>query len=284
MNIRTDLALDLFESKKDSEKTFDIYKDIKKRKTVNICKIKIENKEQEAKIGKKMGEYITLEFNSVEKIADFSEIEEEIINALKSLLPQKRENILIVGLGNSDITCDSIGPLVADKILATRHIAGQFAEQIGLKGLKSVSVIAPNVLGKTGIEVSEIIEGIVRKTEPDAVIVIDACVSSSINRIFKTVQFCNSGISPGSGVKNSRKELSTETLKVPVIAVGVPTVVDAVNLAKELTNTQPIIFSDMIVTPKESDLLSHRISEIIATALNIFLQPEIEKQVLLSLV
>ena len=145
-------------------------------------------------------------------------------------------------------------------------------------------MVAPNVLGKTGIEVSEIIESIVKKTAPQAVIVIDALASMSITRLFKTVQLCDTGISPGSGVKNSRRELSQKTLGVPVIAVGVPTVVDALTLAFEITEELPKNDTDMIVTPKDADLLCHRISEILSSSLNVFLQPNIAPEIIFSLV
>ena len=190
----------------------------------------------------------------------------------------------MAGLGNTDITPDAVGPLTAKGILATRHITGQFAESIGLKGLKSVSVISPGVLGKTGIEVRELIIGAAAAVNPDAVIVIDALASKSTERLFKTVQLCDTGISPGSGVKNSRSEISEKTLGVPVIAVGVPTVVDAETLAFELTNKEPERESGMFVTPKEVDLLCERISEILSAALNVFLQPEIDEDIILGLV
>ena len=169
-------------------------------------------------------------------------------------------------------------------MLATRHIIGDFAEKIGLKGLKSVSVIAPNVLGKTGIEVSELIGGAVKTILPDAVIVIDALCSKSTERLFSCIQLCNNGISPGSGVKNSRKEISRKTLGVPVVAIGVPTVVDAKTIAFELTGKEAKSENEMIVTPKDADLLCEKISDFLSSSLNVFLQPKIERDVILSLV
>jgi len=189
------------------------------------------------------------------------------------LLTKSRQNVLVVGLGNRNITADSIGPKTAEKILATRHIMGNFAKSIGLENLKSVSVIVPDVLGKTGIEVQEILSGVIKKTNADTVIVIDALCAKSKDRIFRTVQLTDSGIAPGSGVKNSRKELSKNTLGVNVIAIGVPTVIQFPNDSENL-----------IVTPKECDLLSDKISEILARCLNIYLQPEIEPEILLELV
>ena len=230
------------------------------------------------------GKYYTIEFKSIEKIADFREIEKGIISALENLFPKKSEKILVVGLGNAEITSDAIGPKTASKILATRHIAGAFAESIGLKNLKSVSVVSPNVLGKTGIEVSETVKGVVDTVKPDAVLVIDALCSKSVERIFSCVQLCDSGISPGSGVKNSRRELSKKTLGVPTVAVGVPTVVDAQTIAFELTGKVAKNPYELIVTPKDADLLISRMAELLSETLNVFLQPQIERDVILQLV
>jgi len=220
--------------------------------------------------------HITISFPQPDLISDTSDIEEEIISALNEMMPEKYEKLLVVGLGNSEITPDSIGPYTASRLLATRHIAGEFADKIGLKNLRSVSVIAPNVLGKTGIEAAEIIVGVVEKVKPQAVIVIDALASSNIGRLFRTIQFCNTGISPGSGVKNSRKEISFKTLGVPTIALGVPTVVDVGKIGLKDT--------EMVVTPKDVDLLSEKVSEIMARGINFFLQPQIEREIIMSLV
>ena len=278
MSIRTDLAIEEIGEEK-GIKTLN-----KTKGEVQINEVEISDEKTAEKLNKKAGKYITVEFPSLEKITDYEDIKNGIKESLHSLLKEKDDNILVVGLGNNEITADSIGPATAVKLLATRHIAGEFAEKIGLHGLKSVSVITPNVLGKTGIEVTETVAGLVEKIKPQAVIVIDALASRSINRLFRTVQLSDSGISPGSGVKNSRKELSLKTLGVPVIAVGVPTVMDAGNLAFELTGKETVSDTDMIVTPKDADLLCHRISEILAEALNVFLQPEIEEEILLKLV
>ena len=149
------------------------------------------------------GKFATISFCDLEKITDFSPFEKQFKKAMKILL-KNTENVLVVGLGNREITADSVGVKTSEKILATRHIMGEFAENIGLFGLKSVAVLTPNVLGKTGIEVQEILKGIIEKTGIDTVIVIDALCAKEADRIFKTVQLTDSGISPGSGVKNSR--------------------------------------------------------------------------------
>ena len=259
-------------------------KEVKKEGEIRVSSIKITSKEGEEAVGKPMGSYITLEFPPIYKICDYSELQNSVVSALAQLLPEGKESILIAGLGNTEITPDAVGPLTAKQILATRHISGQFAENIGLKGLKSVSVITPGVLGQTGIETAELIKGAVTAVKPDAVIVIDALAAKSAERLFRTVQLCNTGISPGSGVKNSRRELSEKTLGVPVIALGIPTVTDADTLALELTGKEPERPTDMFVTPKEVDLLVERISELLALSLNRFLQPKIDGEIISQLV
>ncbi len=263
MNIRTDLAIENMQKPLKSEKTGEVISYF---------------------LQKENRKYYTLDFKRIDKMVDFEDLEKAFIKALEDLLPKRKEKILVVGLGNSEITSDSIGPKVAEKILATRHITGNFAESIGLKGLKSVSVMAPNVLGKTGIEVSELVLGAVRAVEPDAVIVVDALCSKSVERLFSCIQLCDNGISPGSGVKNSRKELSRKTLGIPVVAIGVPTVVDALTIAFELTGSEAKENIDMIVTPKDADLLCEKTGLFLSRVLNIFLQPKIEEEVILSLV
>lgn len=282
MAVRTDLALELSEGL--NEKTDGVEQASETDGEIKITRIKITSEKGERAINRPIGEYITLEFPPLLKISDYSGLQNAVIGELCRLLSERKERILVAGLGNTDITPDAVGPLTARQILATRHITGQFAESIGLKGLKSVSVISPGVLGQTGIETTELIKCAVDATRPDAVIVIDALAAGSAARLFTTLQLCNTGITPGSGVKNSRREISEKTLGVPVIAIGVPTVMDAEALAAELTGYETEKSADMFVTPKEVDLLCDRISEILSQALNIFLQPEIDRDILAQLV
>ncbi len=277
MPFRTDLAVELLDGKTHLEER-------EKIGDVNVSKINIKTEEGEKLFGRKKGNYITLEFPDLEKTADSEDIEKAVKKALFSLLPESFEKILVVGLGNSEITPDSVGPITASNILATRHIAGEFSEKIGLKGLKSVSVITPNVLGKTGLEAAETVSAVKEKTKPDTVIVVDALAAGSISRLFKTIQLTDTGISPGSGVKNSRKELSEESLGVPVIAIGVPTVVDAGIIGEELGGKANENTAEIIFTPKDCDILCKKISEILSRTINITIQPEIEPEIILSLV
>lgn len=282
MAVRTDLALELSEALK--EKREGIEQTEKNDGEIKITGIKITSEKGERAINRPVGNYITLEFPTLLKIGDYSGLKNAVIREIKGLLPEKKEKILVAGLGNTDITPDAVGPFTARQILATRHITGRFAESIGLKGLKSVSVISPGVLGQTGIETGELIKCAVGAVKPDAVIVIDALASSSASRLFTAIQLCDTGITPGSGVKNSRKEISGKTLGVPVIAIGVPTVMDANALASELTGCDTEKSADMFVTPKEVDLLCDRISEVLAQALNALLQPEIDPDIIAQLV
>ena len=252
MALRTDLAIEM--SGGENEDIKGVEKEYNEQGDIKITTVKITSVEGERATGKPMGEYITLEFPPIYKICDFSVLEKTVIGALERLLKGKRENILIAGLGNTEITPDAVGPLTARGILATRHISGQFAEDIGLKGLKSVSVITPGVLGQTGIETAELIKGAISAVRPDVLIVIDALTAGSAERLFRTIQLCNTGISPGSGVKNSRQEISEKNLDIPVIAVGVPTVTDADTLALELTGKEPEKESNMFVTPKDVEI------------------------------
>lgn len=280
MDFRTDLALETAERSKSTEGT---EKSEKVSGNVKTTHIRIKSRSASEKMKKPTGNYITVEFPFIGESADDSQIEKEIISALSILVPKTDGTVLVVGLGNKEITPDAIGPDTVSGILATRHITKEFSEEIGLKGLKSVAAVAPNVLGKTGIEAAEIIKGTVDRIKPSAVIAVDALASGSIARLFSTVQLCDSGISPGSGVKNARKELSEKNLGVPVIAVGVPTVVDAGTLAYELTGESVKTKSDMIVTPKDADFLCERMSALLARAINVFLQPDIDRDVILSL-
>ncbi len=272
---RTDLAIEFEKKEKEN---------ITKREKIGRTEAIFTTLQAENNLNKPKGNYITLKTGNIALLSDFKDIENALILSLKKLLPRKNERVLVVGLGNREITSDCIGPFTAEKILATRHIAGDFAEKIGLKGLKSISVITPSVLGKTGIESFEIVLAIVKKIKPDAVIVIDALCANNTENLFSVIQLCDSGISPGSGVKNARKEISFNTLGVPTVAIGVPTVVEASVLAKELSGKENIPPKDLLLTPKDTDLLSHRISEILARALNLFLQPDTDREILLSLV
>lgn len=278
MSIRTDLVLEESENHADSEGVF-----IKKTKNgeVTVTCTEVKSDEAQKALSKEKGKYITVEFKSFDKLSDYEELTKAILLSLGELLPNISDNIMLVGLGNSDITPDALGPFVMNKILATRHIKKSMSKELGLTGLKSVSVIVPGVLGKTGIEASELVMYAAEKIKPNAIIVVDALAARDPLRLCNTVQLTNSGISPGSGVHNKRRELSPKNMGVPVIAIGVPTVVDISksNLFKNKESSD-----NMIVTPSDIDSKIKEAAEIISRALNIFLQPEIDKNLILNLV
>lgn len=217
-----------------------IEENIKENYSYKIDGVDIEktyvSKEKEEQYRKKEGLYYTLTIpgNSVdEKEMIVSPLAKVIQEILTSLGIMEQNKCLIVGLGNDNITPDSLGPLVIDKILVTKHL---FEMQKISDGIRNVSAMAPGVMGQTGMETSIVIKSICDTTKPDFLIVVDALASSSLNRVNKTIQVTTSGINPGSGIGNRRKEISQKTLGIPVIAIGVPTVVDAVSITNDVMN------------------------------------------------
>lgn len=241
--------------------------------------IKISTAAQAQLVGRPLGEYITVTMPNLIIHGGFSETAEELLSRqINQLLPKKRGTVLVAGLGNTEITPDALGPLTAARVLATRHISSELARQIHLDGLKSVAVISTGVLGQTGIETAELLTAVCEKIRPDAVIVIDALCAASAERLGNTIQLTSSGITPGSGIKNSRPEISPVTLNTPVIALGMPTVIDACEVLGQRTQ------AEMVVTPKDIDMLIDRAATLIANAINLSLQPETEPEILRALV
>ena len=200
---------------------------IKKIDNIIINKINL-NKEQASIINKKEGRYITISFNDVTDYNNKELVKNVFSKYLKELLKEinikNKESCLVIGLGNDKSTPDSLGPLSISNIIVTKHIydLGDLEEGFGI-----VSSFIPNVTGVTGIETSDLIKSVINTVKPDYLIAIDALASSSLDRVNKTIQITDTGIHPGSGVGNSRKEISKETIGIPVIAIGIPTVVDA---------------------------------------------------------
>ncbi len=237
--------------------------------------------------GKPRGKYVTLELPPLsddEKL--LTEGAAVLADQLALMLPEKG-TVLVVGLGNRAITPDALGPRTADFTLATRHIQGEFARSVGLSDLRPTAVLAPGVLGQTGAESSEIVCGLCDRLSPAAVICIDALTARSIERLGCTVQLTDTGISPGAGVGNCRAPLNRDTLGIPVIAIGVPTVVDAAVIAGECAKVEDIHLSpatrNLIVTPKEIDLVIHRAAKLIAAGLHLCLHPDYAPFELISL-
>ena len=215
---------------------------------------------------------------------------------LSSLIP-KEGTVLVVGLGNEKITPDALGPRCVSLILATRHISEEFAKAIGFEKLRSVAAIVPGVLGTTGIETAESIEGIAERIKPSCVIVIDALAARSTERLGTTVQITDAGVSPGSGVGNKRSRIDRKSMGVPVIAIGVPTVVDATTVAHDALQNAGMSEAEtekllkkreenelMMVTPKEIDNVIDRAATLVAMSINSALQPDIPPEDILAIV
>ncbi len=269
-NLNTDLAIEMLKIKPN---VID---------NINVSDIKLSEKEAKL-INKKQGNYITLEFDTIYEL-NFSKIESILINNLNKLLKRIKikayDSVLVVGLGNENSVCDSLGPKVINNINVTRNIKTT-------KKIREISTINTSVMGKTGLDAVDILKGLVTTTKPKLVIVIDALKTTSLTRLNKTIQITDTGIHPGSGVGNKRKEISIDTLEVPVIAIGIPTVIEMSAIAIDTINNintnyvdigtideklykliMNISEEDMIVTPKDIDNIINILSDIIGNAIN----------------
>ena len=241
---------------------------------MTLTRLHILSPKGEQTVGKPCGKYITASLPPLSD--DERQLEEQALligRELAALLPAEGP-VLVVGLGNRAVTPDTLGPATADRVLATRHIRGEFARAAGLTDLRPTAVLTPGVLGQTGTESSEIVRGVCGEIQPAAVVAIDALAARSMERLGCTVQLCDTGISPGSGVGNNRQPLSKQVLGVPVIGMGVPTVVDASTLVWEMSGHAPADQSaSMMVTPREIDMVIGRAARLLALAINSALQP-----------
>jgi len=306
---RTDLALEAREmlSRRVSEDIPGVIVETVEEEEVVITKVEITTPEAQRIMGKGQGKYITIEAQGLrykntqlqEQIMKY--LGEQLVGMVK--LP-KDAIVLVIGLGNWRITPDALGPRVVEKIVVTRHLQEMLSPELK-GGVRSVCAIAPGVLGITGMETVEIVQGIVSKIEPDLVIAIDALAAASSRRVLTTVQLANTGISPGSGVGNKRFGLNQESLGVPVIAIGVPTVVHASTIAMDTLETLqehapfaryfksmehlsendrktivaqvlPEFLGDLMVTPKDVDRFIEDIGVVIAGGINQAMHPHID--------
>lgn len=278
---RTDLALEQKEEIASLPRGVEC-NEIKKGDTV-ITKISIKSEEGATALKKPIGRYITIEVPPFTDNINDEELVEIGAEELKKLIPNKGP-ALIVGLGNRQITPDALGPKSASKILATAHIGNELKRVASLEKIEDVYVLSPGVLGQTGIEVFNLLSALTKEIKPSFLIVIDALASRNICRLGCTLQMCDTGIEPGAGVGNARREISKKTLGVPVIAVGVPTVVDAKTLVYDLTGEVNESINpmgrQMIVTPREIDLLIDRAANLIAQSVNRALHPHIAPEII----
>ena len=257
---------------------------------VRVTTVRIETENGAAVMGKPVGNYITLEAPKMAE-ADESyhrEISGKLMEVLEGCLPEKEEgqSILIIGLGNRNVTPDALGPLVVEHLDITRHLVKEYGKYaLDGEADRLVSAVVPGVMGQTGMETVEIVRGIVEETEPDFVIAIDALAARSVRRLNRTIQIADTGIAPGSGVGNHRNAITEETVGVPVIAIGVPTVVDAATIVGDSIEEYvakcrdegmrenkehliPPYLYGMFVTPKDIDETMERTSYTISEALN----------------
>lgn len=313
-NIRTDLALETQEMYKEENKNYIPGTEVKEYKEgdINITDVKVIDERGEEIIGKPKGSYITIEIPEfVHYDTDSMENVSKVLAKTLSPLIKLEDSMtaLVVGLGNWDVTPDAVGPKVVSKLMITRHLKELVPNSID-EGIRPVCGISPGVLGTTGMETSEIIKGVVEKVKPNLVICVDALASRRMQRVNKTIQISSTGISPGAGVGNKRTEISERTIGVPVIAVGIPTVVDAATLANDTIDIvidqmtaeakaggkffemlgsidreekekmikevlHPYV-GDLMVTPKEVDMVIESVAKILANGINIALQPALD--------
>ena len=243
-NIRTDLALEekeRFESDHVEVQGVILTEEYDEENEIRITTVRIETENGAKVMGKPVGSYITIEAPemAVPDEGYHEEISQQLRKFIGELLPKRKmEKILVVGLGNRQVTPDALGPYVVDNLHITRHIIEEYGKYAtGEDEVWSVSAIVPGVMGQTGMETVEVIRGVVAETKPDILLVIDALAARNSKRLNRTIQISDAGIHPGSGVGNHRQALTKETLGVPVIAIGVPTVVDAATIAADTMET-----------------------------------------------
>ncbi len=295
--IRTDLALEAHESIDRSATHIhgiEVTEENYKEEQVHITTVIVTTKNAAKALGKPIGTYITIEAPALDTPDDEShrEVSTHLSSILKRLIPSfdKEQSILVIGLGNRDVTADSLGPHVIDNLCITRHIIMEYGTAAYDKNrMHSISSLAPGVMAQNGMETAEIIKGVIDQTSPDLVIVIDSLAARTLHRLNRTIQITDTGIHPGSGVGNHRNALTQDSLGVPVIAIGIPTVVDAATIVwdaledfsekskhaidlrvfqNECTNTMLQELNNMYVTGKDVDTIIKRLSFTISEALN----------------
>ncbi len=297
--VRTDLVLEARESITEGKQELHGVKVEEYKiqsKNIHVTKVLIESRNAAKAMGKPVGTYITIEAPELlEPDEDYHrEISECLARELQGILPEQREgmSILVVGLGNREVTADALGPRVLDNLYITRHMIRTYGKAAyDGNGVNEVSSIEPGVMAKTGMETAEIVKGVVLETHPDVLIVVDALAARSTKRLNRTIQIANTGIQPGSGVGNHRNALTLESLGVPVIAIGVPTVVDAATIVgdaleriasnkKELDDWRSkerfrAAFSElnnMYMTGKDIDAMIKRVSFTLSEGINLALE------------
>lgn len=284
MAFRTDLAVEAIENHKTAAALPHVRQSDRTLEGFAVHEVRILSEDAAREIGKPQGRYLTLELDALIRREEdaFPRACKALSTLLRELLPRPNDGpVLIAGLGNRMITPDAIGPQTADHVIATRHLVAQspaiFADW------RPVSALAPGVLGQTGVETGEVICGVLDRVRPAAVIAVDALAAGRLSRLLRTVQLADTGITPGAGVGNARAALNEETLGVPVIAVGVPTVVDGATLAHEISSQlgQPDcealddLSQPVMITTRDIDREVADISRMIGYAVNMALHPHL---------
>lgn len=314
ISIRTDLAVEAKEiySKQNNGQIPGVEVEEKREGEIRITEVRIISETGERSMGKPIGTYVTIDMPKFTHYDGdtMEEVSRVLAKSLNSLIKlQESDTALVVGLGNWNVTPDALGPKVISRLMVTRHLKELVPDSID-EGIRPVCALAPGVLGLTGIETGEIIKGVVDKIKPNLIICIDALASRKMERVNNTIQIGNTGISPGSGVGNKRMEISEKSLGIPVIAIGVPTVVDAATMANDTIDMvldemisqseeggnfynmlksinkdekQRLIreildpyVGNLVVTPKEVDMVVESVSKIVANGINIALQPALD--------
>ena len=284
MAFRTDLAVEAIENHKSAAALPHVRQSDRTLEGFAVHEVRILSEDAAREIGKPQGRYLTLELDALIRREEdaFPRACKALSTLLRELLPHPNDGpVLIAGLGNRMITPDAIGPQTADHVIATRHLVAQspaiFADW------RPVSALAPGVLGQTGVETGEVICGVLDRVRPAAVIAVDALAAGRLSRLLRTVPLADTGITPGAGVGNARAALNKETLGVPVIAVGVPTVVDGATLAHEISSQlgQPAcealddLSQPVMITTRDIDREVADISRMIGYAVNMALHPHL---------
>ena len=284
MAFRTDLAVEAIENHKTAAALPHVRQSDRTLEGFSVHEVRILSADAAREIGKPQGRYLTLELDALIRREEdaFPRACKALSTLLRELLPHPNDGpVLIAGLGNRMITPDAIGPQTADHVIATRHLVAQSPEVFA--DWRPVSALAPGVLGQTGVETGEVICGVLDRVRPAAVIAVDALAAGRLSRLLRTVQLADTGITPGAGVGNARAALNKETLGVPVIAVGVPTVVDGATLAHEISSQlgQPAcealddLSQPVMITTRDIDREVADISRMIGYAVNMALHPHL---------
>lgn len=284
MAFRTDLAVEAIENHKTAAALPHVRQSDRTLEGFAVHEVRILSEDAAREIGKPQGRYLTLELDALIRREEdaFPRACKALSTMLRELLPHPNDGpVLIAGLGNRMITPDAIGPQTADHVIATRHLVAQSPEVFA--DWRPVSALAPGVLGQTGVETGEVICGVLDRVRPAAVIAVDALAAGRLSRLLRTVQLADTGITPGAGVGNARAALNEETLGVPVIAVGVPTVVDGATLAHEISSQlgQPAcealddLSQPVMITTRDIDREVADISRMIGYAVNMALHPHL---------